>query len=220
MQRIAEPELMDDPVQALAYARADFSEPHNQFVTLFTERFGNQINGTVLDLGCGPGDVCRRFARALPGCRIHGVDASPNMLSLARADTEAQALSGRIEFHPGYLPDATLPLDRYDAVISNSLLHHLRDPATLWRSVRKFAVPEAPVFIMDLMRPDSRAAAVRLVEEYARNEPELLRRDFLNSLLAAYRPREVLQQLRQSRLEQLRIEIVSDRHFIAYGYLS
>lgn len=220
MQRIPEPELMDDPAQALAYARADFSEPHNQFVALFTERFGTDMNGTVLDLGCGPGDICRRFARALPGCRIHGVDASPNMLSLARADTEAQALSDRIEFHLGYLPGAALPLDRYDAVISNSLLHHLRDPCALWRSVKDFARSGAPVFIMDLMRPHSRAAAERLVEEYARDEPELLRRDFLNSLLAAYRPNEVLLQLEQNGLEQLQIETVSDRHFIVYGHLS
>ena len=39
MQRIPEVELMDDPEQTLAYARADFSEPHNHFVALFREHF-------------------------------------------------------------------------------------------------------------------------------------------------------------------------------------
>jgi ubiquinone/menaquinone biosynthesis C-methylase UbiE len=219
MQRIPEPELMDDPAQALAYARADFSEPHDRFVALFIERFGAAIDGTVLDLGCGPGDICRRFAAALPGCKLHGVDASRSMLELARADTERQALSGRIEFHLGYLPGAQLPRSEYAAVISNSLLHHLQQPAALWNSATKFARTGAPVFVMDLMRPDRRASAARLVDQYASTEPELLQRDFLNSLLAAYRPDEVRQQLQQSGLGHLQIETVSDRHFIVFGYL-
>lgn len=220
MQRIPEPEIMDDPAQALAYACADFSEPHDHFVALFIERFGAAMEGTVLDLGCGPGDICRRFAAALPGSTIHGVDASPPMLQLATAETEKQALSARITYQLGYLPDAVLPCSRYDAVISNSLLHHLQDPAALWQSVRQFANSGAPVFVMDLMRPASRAAAERLVEEYAGEEPDLLRRDFLNSLLAAYQLGEVRLQLEQNGLTGLQIEAVSDRHFVVSGKLS
>ena len=72
---------------------------------------------------------------------------------------------------------------------------------------------------MDLMRPASRAAASQLVEEYARDEPELLQRDFFNSLLAAYRPREVRLQLEHSGLAELQVEIVSDRHFVVFGHL-
>jgi cyclopropane fatty-acyl-phospholipid synthase-like methyltransferase len=219
IQRIPEPELMDDPAQALAYARADFSAPHDNFVALFMERFGTALDGTVLDLGCGPGDICRRLARALPDCKILGVDASRAMLELATADTEKHALSERIGYHLGYLPDARLPCRHYDAVISNSLLHHLKHPAALWQSVQKFARPGAPVFVMDLMRPASRAAASQLVEEYARGEPELLQRDFFNSLLAAYRPREVRLQLEHSGLAELQVETVSDRHFIVFGHL-
>ncbi len=47
----------------------------------------------------------------------------------------------------------------------------------------------------------------------------MLQKDFLNSLLAAYRPDEVRKQLAQQGLGQLRIEVVSDRHFIVYGLL-
>ena len=199
--------------------RADFSQPHDLFVTLFVERFGTDLNGTMLDLGCGPGDICRRLARALPGSRIHGIDASRAMLELARADTEQHGLSGRIYYHLGYLPDTQLPQQRYDAVISNSLLHHLKQPAALWQTVQAFARPGAAVLVMDLMRPTSRLAASQLVEEYAGGEPQLLQRDFFNSLLAAYRPAEVKLQLEQSGLGSLQIETVSDRHFIVFGSL-
>jgi ubiquinone/menaquinone biosynthesis C-methylase UbiE len=219
MRRIPEPELMNDAEQALAYARADFSEPHDRFVSLFIAHFGAQVKGAVLDLGCGPGDICRRFARALPGCHIHGIDAAPAMLELARAEAEAQQLSERLHFSLGYLPEVRLPDKHYDVLISNSLLHHLADPATLWGSVQRYGRAGAAVFVMDLMRPDTPAAAAQLVQQYASEEPGLLQRDFLNSLLAAYRPQEVRDQLEESGLGQLQIETVSDRHFTVYGYL-
>jgi hypothetical protein len=44
--------------------------------------------------------------------------------------------------------------------------------------------------------------------------------DFLNSLLAAYRPAEIMAQLVSANMEFLQIEIVSDRHFIVFGSIS
>ncbi len=219
MDRIPEPEIMDDPAQALAYARADFSAPHNHFVDLFRERFGDRLAGTILDLGCGPGDICRRLAAAFPQCHIHGIDASTAMLELARADTAAQSPDKDIEYFQGYLPAVQLPLPHYDILTSNSLLHHLHDPATLWQSIVAYARPGSIVFVMDLLRPKSRAQAESLLLQYAGNEPEVLQKDFFNSLLAAYRPDEVSAQLQQQGLGQLRIQVVSDRHFTVSGRL-
>lgn len=219
MERIPEPELMDDPEQALAYARADFSEPHNHFIDLITHHFGPSLSGTVLDLGCGPGDICRRFALRFPDCRIHGVDASAAMLDLARTDTQAQGPEGRIEYFLARLPNSPLPLERYDVLISNSLLHHLDNPASLWKTITGYGRSGTAVFVMDLLRPANREQAGVLLREYAANEPDVLQKDFLNSLLAAYRTDEVRQQLAQQGLDQLRVEVVSDRHFIVSGHL-
>ena len=219
MDRIPEPEIMDDPDQALAYARADFSEPHNRFIDLLRERFSDALSGSILDLGCGPGDICRRLAKAFPGCHIHGIDASMAMLELARADTAIQQPDKCIEYFQGYLPAVRLPLPHYDILTSNSLLHHLQAPATLWQSIVAYGRPGSIVFVMDLLRPDSRQQAEALLMQYAGNEPEVLQKDFFNSLLAAYRPNEVNMQLEQQGLGQLRIEVVSDRHFIVFGRL-
>lgn len=220
MQRIPEAELMDDPAQALAYARADFSEPHNHFVELFAQRCVMPAGAAVLDLGCGPGDICRRFARAFPDCRIHAVDASPAMLELGRNDTRAARLHDRIAFIQAYLPDAELPRAAYDVILSNSLLHHLPAADTLWNSIRRFGKPGTFVFVMDLLRPDSTARAAQLVELYADGEPEILRQDFFNSLCAAYRLDEITAQLQAHGLfDRLKPEAVSDRHFIVAGRL-
>ena len=218
-QRIPEPELMTDEAQAKAYAEADFSAPHDHFVELFRARFGDQLAGTVLDLGCGPGDICRRFARRFPDCKIHAVDASGPMLALGHAADLAAGLENRIDYFNAYLPEVDLPQTGYSTIISNSLLHHLLSPDTLWKTVQRFSQPNTKIFIMDLLRPDSTETAEQLVSEYSGGEPDILKTDFYNSLLAAYSLKEVGAQLSSAGLETLQAQTVSDRHLIVWGEL-
>jgi trans-aconitate methyltransferase len=219
VERVPEPELMSDPQQARAYASADFSEPHDRFVHLLRERLPRLPDrGTAVDLGCGPCDVALRFLRAHPGWSIDGVDGSPAMLAEARRAAERAGVGARVRFLEIRLP-APPPDARYALLFSNSLLHHLADPSVLWTTLRLWGSPGAPVFVMDLLRPANRDDAERLVHRYAAVEPEALRRDFLHSLLAAYRPDEVRAQLERAGLADLRSEIVSDRHFVVWGTL-
>ena len=219
LERTPEPELMDEPEQARAYAEADFEAPHERFVELFRETFpGRTVTGRVLDLGCGPADIVIRFARAFPDCRIDGLDAGPNMLALGREAVAAAGLGERVRLIEGYLPGAVPPEARYDAIISNSLLHHMAEPAALWQTVRQHAAPGAPVCVMDLMRPASAEQAQALVERYAEGEPEVLRRDFHNSLHASYTPDEVAGQLAAAGLD-LTVAAVSDRHLLVHGFM-
>jgi len=222
VERIPEPELMDEAEQAAAYARADFEEPHSRFIALLSEKLeALPATGFALDLGSGSGDIALRFARAFAQWEVDGVDGAPAMLAFARRDAEEAGLGRRVRFTEAFLPAGSLPRDAYGLVFSNSLLHHLSDPAILWESVRRFAAPGGSVFVMDLLRPDSRERAQKLVDCYAANEPDVLRRDFYNSLLAAYRLEEISAQLAAAGLAQaLRVEVVSDRHFIAFGSLA
>jgi SAM-dependent methyltransferase len=220
VERIPEPELMLDPAQARAYASADFSEPHDRFVALVRERCAPLPEaGRALDLGCGPGDVTLRFARALPGWSVDGIDGSPAMLALAREAAVRGGLQSRVRFREARLPeDAPAGLE-YDLVFSNSLLHHLAAPDVLWSSLVRLGRPAARVFVMDLLRPGSADDARLLVERYAASEPEVLRRDFHRSLLAAYRPAEVRDQLARAGLPGLEVAVVSDRHLAVWGML-
>ena len=219
MKRIPELELMDDPEQARAYAGADFSEPHQAFVERFAQCFPRHRPRRVLDLGCGAADITIRFARTHSGCDLTGVDGAPAMLALAREAIKRVKLDHRVHLREVRLPDTTLAQHAFDTLISNSLLHHLADPQVLWRAVGDCAEPGAAVFIMDLRRPDTREQAGRLVEEYADAEPEVLKRDFFNSLLASYRPEEIVAQLARVNLSCLRVEAVGDRHVMVYGLL-
>ncbi len=220
MQRIPEPELMDDAAQALAYASADFAAPHDRFVALLCDRTrAASLRGAALDLGCGPGDVTFRVARALPALAIDGVDGSDAMLALAREAAARHALAGRVRFARAYLPAEAPPARDYALVYSTSLLHHLRDPQALWESAKRWGARGAPLFVGDLLRPESEAAARALVAREAAGEPAVLQRDFFLSLCAAYTPDEVRAQLAAAGLAQLSVEVVSDRHWIAWGAL-
>ena len=219
MQRIPEPELMDNADQARAYAEADFEQPHARFVELFRQEFPrNDIHGRVLDLGCGPCDISCRMAGSYTACTIDAVDGSAAMLSHGRERVSRHGLGGRIHLYQRYLPDDPLPSPAYGTIISNSLLHHLASAQTLWRTIQRAAAPAAVIFVMDLMRPASRKQARRLVAEYAAQEPPVLQHDFYHSLLAAYTVEEIRTQLTMAGLHGLQVQAVSDRHLIVSGH--
>jgi len=216
--RIPEPELMDDEAQAEAYATTDFSEPHQACVTHFTQRFPGFSGGEVVDLGCGPADVTVRFALAYPEARITGVDGADAMLECGRTLVRQRDLTGRIELRQLRLPCEAFPDRTYDAVICSSLLHHLAEPAVLWNVVAACAGLGAPIYVMDLYRPATTQQARALVQQHAGDASDLLKQDFYNSLLAAYREPEVRAQLRDAGLGHLSVELISDRHMVVWGH--
>lgn len=218
MKRVLEPEVMDDQAQAIAYARADFAESNQRFVDRLRELFPDLASGTILDLGCGPADIPIRLARALPRVKVVAVDASAPMLALGREAIAAAGLAARIELREGRIPGLELAPRSAAAVVSNSLLHHLPDPAVLWSEAKRLGAPGAPVLVMDLFRPESVEAAKRIVAEADCSSDPILVRDFEASLLAAFTLDEVKEQLRAAGLA-LESALVSERHLLVWGRL-
>ena len=216
VNRILEPELMENDAQAQAYAEADFSQENQGFVDRFRTSFPDFSEGHVLDLGCGPGDIPIRFARAMPGCMVTGVDASAPMVQLAEEAVQQAGLSGRIIFLCERFQAVALG-EPADAAISNSLLHHVPNPLQFWHKLRLAVKPGSPVLVMDLLRPESPEEAQAIVDLYAAGAPDILRRDFYNSLLAAFTEDEVAAQLAEMNLSRLIIDVPDDRHWVVGG---
>src|SRR3989442_8649174 len=140
MERVLEPELMDDPAQALAYSRADFEEENQGFVDRFAEFYQEFKAGHVLDLGCGPADIPIRLARTLPECRITGVDGSPPMIALGLEAIRVAGLADRITLR-GERVQGTPLSERAAAGVSNNLLHPVPNPFQFWYSGKKLGPP-------------------------------------------------------------------------------
>ena len=236
MQRTPEPELMDDPHQVAAYATADFSGSDNAFVQRLRDLCGQQglasrPDPLLMDLGCGPGNISERLASAWPDAEVVGVDAAATMLSCAR-QRAAEARSGVIYRQASMQelavrgrsalaapPGGSLHIREADAVVSNSLLHHLHEPLHLWRAIRRLAAPGALVLHRDLRRPASGDAARGLLKRHAIDAPEVLRRDYLASLHAAFTAAEVRNQLEAAGLDGLSVVEVEDRYLEISGRL-
>jgi len=210
---------MEDRDQVIAYAKADFEVPHGHFIERLKVALGNpDFAGVALDLGCGPGDICRRFAEAYPQSRTHAVDGAKAMIDVAE-ESLSPFLQKRIHFLLGRLPNVVLPNPYYDIIYSNSLLHHLHDPLTMWQVIKHYSRAGTRIVIMDLLRPDSIESAQIMVDTYAGNEPQILQQDFYNSLLAAFSLEEIRQQIIDAGLP-LDIEQISDRHVFISGIIA
>jgi SAM-dependent methyltransferase len=78
---------------------------------------------TVLDLGSGGGlDVLLSARRVAPGGMAYGLDASPDMLALARANAAAAGVTNATFLH-GHIEDIPLPDGHVDVVISNCVIN-------------------------------------------------------------------------------------------------
>jgi ubiquinone/menaquinone biosynthesis C-methylase UbiE len=216
MDRVLEPELMDDPEQTAAYAGADFAEENQGFVDRFAEYFTGFSNGRVLDVGCGPADIPIRFSQRYPTCHVIGVDASAPMIRLGEQAVKQAGLTDRITLRCERF-EAIAGANVFDAALSNSLLHHLPNPLQFWHKLRQLVKPGSPVLVMDLLRPESPEDAQAIVDRYAEGGPEILRRDFYNSLLAAFTEDEVTSQLARMNLTRLLIDVIDDRHWVVGG---
>jgi cyclopropane fatty-acyl-phospholipid synthase-like methyltransferase len=219
MTRTTEPELMTDQEQAAAYAAANFAEVNQPVAGWFQTRFLPLAPGArLLDIGCGTADITIRLVQAYSGITALGIDGSEAMLSFGRDLVDKAGLASRIALERRYFPDAALETAGFDAVIANNLLHHLADTISFWHAARRCAKPGAPVLVADLRRPPDPDAAAQLVEQYAWRAMPPLRRDFLNSLHAAYTAEEVRRQLRDAGLGGFKVEESGPLHLVAWGY--
>lgn len=216
LARVLEPEVMDSPQEARDYDSMDHAEVNRLFVSdllAFLTTLPEQERFDVLDLGTGTAQIPIEFCRQSPEGRILAVDAAIEMLELARYNIELASVTTRVQLAHGDAKQLLYPAGMFDIVMSNSIVHHLPEPAIALAEAVRVLKPGGVIFFRDLLRPASDAEVTRLVELYAGQGNELQRALFDASLRAALTVAEVQAIVTPLGYPAESVVMTSDRHW-------
>jgi len=108
---------------------------------------------SVLDVGCGLGQMTRRLARAAgPGARVVGVERDERQLERARLLAREAGEETLVELRRGEaeaLPLAAGERGAFDLVHTRFLLEHVRDPLAVVREMVAAARPGGRIVLVD-----------------------------------------------------------------------
>ena len=209
MQRTLEPEVMDTAEEAAEYDAMDHTAPNAAFVARLCEL---GARGRMLDIGTGPGHIPLLVCARLPEARVVGVDLSRNMLALAERHRAASEHAARLEFRSADAKGLDFADASFDAVFSNTILHHIPDPTPFLAEAARVLRPGGALLIRDLYRPATAADADALVALHAADASPNQRELFRASLHAALTPDELRATADAAGLAHAAITIDSDRH--------
>ncbi len=229
MERLIEPELMQDKEQVKAYSEADFSLSDGSMIKeleTYISSFGISLcqESLIIDLGCGPGNITERLALSWPSSTVIGIDGSLEMLKAAekrKDNLKFKKQFGEVSYlhhQLAFLEESNF-LDPADVLVSNSFLHHIHDPSQFWNVIKNLGKEGCLVFNRDLRRPSTNEEALLLVNKYQPDAPTILIKDYLASLHAAFTVNEVQQQIKEAGLYQLKVFEVGDRYLDVVGVL-
>jgi ubiquinone/menaquinone biosynthesis C-methylase UbiE len=114
----------------------------------------------VLDVGIGTGRIPIEICTRQSGIEIFGVDHRPAILQRARRNIHHTGFADVVRVHRADASSLPYADATFDAVISNSLLHHLAQPLDALREMVRVARPGGLLLVRDSLRqPDTATIA-------------------------------------------------------------
>jgi ubiquinone/menaquinone biosynthesis C-methylase UbiE len=227
LEGVLEPEVMDTAAEAIDYDAMDHSAVNRLFVTDFLcaalgagmpadwdAAPGEQGRCVeTLDLGTGTAQIPVQLCRRAAGVRVTAVDLAAEMLQVAKINVESAALGDRIRLER--IDAKRLPYadGQFDAVISNSIVHHIPEPAGVLEEAVRVVRTGGLVFVRDLLRPPDDATVRQLVATYAAGCSEHQRAMFDDSLRAALNLAEIRALVANLGFASETVRATSDRHW-------
>jgi ubiquinone/menaquinone biosynthesis C-methylase UbiE len=101
-------------------ARRTFVNGRHEQIVAILRTLDLTDRASILDAGCGPGNLVPELARR--GCRVYALDASPNMLRLARSNATR---FHNVTYHAGNIEALPFADESFDLVCSAGVIEYL-----------------------------------------------------------------------------------------------
>jgi ubiquinone/menaquinone biosynthesis C-methylase UbiE len=135
------------------------------------------------------------------------------MLTVAKTSIEVASLRERIMLEKIDAKGLPYPAGRFSAVMSNSIVHHIPEPAPALAEAVRVVRHGGAIFIRDLARPAGEATLQALVAQYTQGANEHQRKLFEDSLHAALTVEEMQAIVRDLGFALETVALTSDRHW-------
>ena len=110
----------------------------------------------ALDVGCGIGGTSR-FVASRFGCRVTGIDLTPEFVSTGQSLCDWVGLSGQVELHQGDATAMPFTNERFDAAFMLHVGMNIADKAGLFAEVYRLIKPGALFGVYDVMQTGDEA---------------------------------------------------------------
>ncbi len=110
-----------------------------------------EAGAQVLDVGCGIGGAARYIA-AQAGCRVTGIDLTPEFIEVARRLTELTGLDGKIAFECASALDMPFEDGAFDAALTLHVAMNIPERAALYGEIARVVKPGATLCVYDVMK--------------------------------------------------------------------
>jgi ubiquinone/menaquinone biosynthesis C-methylase UbiE len=219
LNRVLEPEVMDTVADAVDYDTMDHSQVNCVFVDDLLRVWPTwPACCRVFDAGTGTALIPIELLRRGISAQIVAADAASEMLRLAERNIAAAGFAANItcaEVDCKQLPDADAS---YDVVMSNSIIHHIPQPAVVIYECWRILKPGGMLFLRDLHRPRDEAEWKQLLQSYAGDANAHQRQLFGDSLRAALTVDEVRELVAPLGIAADAVQMTSDRHWTVVAH--
>jgi len=117
-------------------------------------------DGSILDIGTGPGWLLITLQQKSPILRLTGLDVSPAMVAEARKNLANAGLSEMIAVKEGNASRLPFADSSFDTVVSTGSIHHWKEPTVGLNEVYRVLKPGGYALIYDIVS-DTPAAVLR-----------------------------------------------------------
>ena len=149
--------------QAVPFSQSP-SVSNQEALNFIVRSSGAGAADTVLDVACGPGLLACAFARVVK--HATGIDITPAMLEQAHKAQQEQGLVN-VSWQQGDVTSLPYPDEHFSIVSCRFVFHHLEEPLTVLREMKRVCKPGGKVVVADMAPAAEKADAL--------NEEERLR---------------------------------------------